>query len=444
MSSRNIFLYWIGYEYKLISILRNIIYLHSTSGKGYKVNLITKQNLTDYIKDVPPYFFYMCPAHQADFVRVNVICDYGGIWLDSDTLVLDSLDSLFDFIETNNGFFIKENNEILCNGIFGSKPNTPLMIEWKKQVQILLDAKLGRINWTDIGNLMLENIYNKNIDLYDNYKIFNGLNNIYPVNWANSVNEFIIKPYENYKTIIRDYQPLIVLVNSVYKKLEEKTVEEILSGNMPINYFLNKSYENMKLINYDFIEIGTSNFDTLIQTADDNTTGISVEPIKYYIDMLPNKLNCKKLNVGISNINSYTDVYYIPEKIIQDNNLPIWFKGCNCINDYHPLHKEYGTTHLCIKEKVKIITAYELFYQNKVKKVTYLKIDAEGHDCIILNCLFSYIKFLPKSFYPDKILFESNEHISYNSEVYEIIKLYSTLGYKAKNIDYVDTLLILE
>ena len=60
----------------------------------------------------------MRPAHQADFVRVNVICDYGGIWLDSDTLVLDSLDSLFDIIDNKDGFLIKENNKILWNGIF--------------------------------------------------------------------------------------------------------------------------------------------------------------------------------------------------------------------------------------------------------------------------------------------------------------------------------------
>lgn len=39
--------------------------------------------------------------------------------------------------------------------------------------------------------------------------------------------------------------------------------------------------ENMKLINYDFIEIGTSNFDTLIQqNASDNTVGISIDVIK--------------------------------------------------------------------------------------------------------------------------------------------------------------------
>jgi len=441
MITRNIFLYWIGKEYTLISILRNLIYLHSTNGNGYNVILINDLNINEYIKNIPDYFTNLCPAHQADFVRVNVICDYGGIWLDSDTLVLDSLDSLFDYIETQNGFFIKQNNDILWNGIFGSKLNTDLMIEWKNEMRNKLDNTSGKIGWCDIGNAMLRDLYNKTPDLYDNYNILNGLDNLYPVNFDNCVTEFIDKSYENYKTIIRDYQPLIALVSFVYKHLEDKTAKEILEGNMPLNYFINKSFENMKLIDYDFIEIGTSNFDTLIQCADDNTKGISVDAVKYYIDDLPDKLNCKKINVGISNINSTLDVYYIPEIVIEQNNLQDWFKGCNSINNYHPLHIQHNVSHLCKIDKVKVITTYELFYQNNVRNVKYLKIDTEGHDVTILKTLFLYIKFLPIIFYPNKILFETNAH-SVSEEVDEIIQLYCSIGYTLESRGY-DSVLIL-
>lgn len=294
MDSRNLYLYWVGEEYKLISILRNLIYLHSTNGVGYKIHLITDKNLKDYVKNVPPYFDKMQKAHQADFVRVNVICDYGGVWLDSDTLVLNSLDSLFDYIDSADGFFIKENNAILWNGVFGSRPNTQLMIAWKTEMMKILDSAQGDIPWCAIGNDLLQCIYNASCELYNGYNIFNGLDNLYPVNWNNCVTEFIDKPYDNYKTIVREYQPFVVLVNSVYKKLEDKTEKQILQGRAPINYFINKSFENMKLMDYDFIEIGTSNFDTLIQSADDNAKGISVDAVKYYIDNLPDKLNCKK------------------------------------------------------------------------------------------------------------------------------------------------------
>ena len=300
LEKRNVFLYWIGQEYKLISILRNLIYLHSTNGIGYNIILITDKNINDYIENIPKYFYDLCPAHQADFVRVHVICDYGGIWLDSDTLILDSLDSLFDIVENKDGFFIKncfikENNNILCNGIFGSKPNTSLMKEWKKRLTDVLDEKKNTINWNEIGSKMLDLMFNSNANLLKDYKIFEGLDNLYPVNWNNCVTEFINKPYDNYKNIVRNYQPLVVLVNSVYKELENKTVNEILNGNMPINYFINKSFDNMKLVNYNFIEIGTSNFDTLIEKADDNTIGISVDAVRYYINQLPEKPNVKKI-----------------------------------------------------------------------------------------------------------------------------------------------------
>ena len=161
METRNVYLYWTGKEYSLISLLRKIIYLHSRNKKGYNVILITPNNIKKYIKYIPNYFNKLCPAHQADFVRVNVICDYGGIWLDSDTLVMDTLDDLFDLVENKNGFFIKENNTILWNGIFGSKPNTPLMVGWKNNMINLLNKKQGNIGWTDIGNEMLQNMKNK-------------------------------------------------------------------------------------------------------------------------------------------------------------------------------------------------------------------------------------------------------------------------------------------
>ena len=242
MNTRNIFIYWVGKEFKLIKILRDLINLHSSNGVGYKVNLITDKNIQNYIKDIPEYFYSLCPAHQADFVRVHVICDYGGIWLDSDTIVMDKLDSLFDIIEKKDGFLMRENNLYLVNGVFGSKKQTPLMIRWKKEIMDVLDKKQGKnIEWTDIGSIILKKMYNLDKKIYDNYEIFNGLDNMYPIYWKYCVNEFIEKPYDNYKNIIRGYQPLVVLVNSVYKALENKTEKEILEGNMPINYFINKS-----------------------------------------------------------------------------------------------------------------------------------------------------------------------------------------------------------
>ena len=82
---------------------------------------------------------------------------------------------------------------------------------------------------------------------------------------------------------------------------------------------------------YNFIEIGTSNFDTLIQAATDATVGLSIEPIQYYLDQLPNPTNVKKINCAVSrtNQNEILHVYYVPEDVIVEQQLPAWLKGCN-------------------------------------------------------------------------------------------------------------------
>lgn len=435
---RNIFLYWVGNEYKLIKILRNIIYLHSTNGIGYKVHLITHSNINEYITVIPDYFYTLCPAHQADFVRVYAICDYGGIWLDSDTLVIDSLDPLFKLLDDNDGFFVKENNTWLCNGVFGSKKQTPLMHAWKNNMLDVLNTHT-KINWTDIGSLIINSLYDKNTFLYNKYIIFNGLDTMFPLKGKECARQLIKTCYNNYKRIERSFQPLLFLTNTVYKSVEHWTVDEIMNNKNPLKYFLNKSYGNMNhLKNYDFIEIGTSNFNTLIEKAEDEY-GISVDAVKYYINALPDKPNVKKLNIGISDTNGSLDIYYIPENIIEKKKLQPWFKGCNSIGKYHPAHIIHKVQHLVVKENVKVITCYELFYQNSVRKLKYLKIDTEGHDTVIMGSLFEYIKFLPKQFYPQKILFESNV-LSAKDNVDKTINNFISIGYVIVTRDH-DTII---
>jgi hypothetical protein len=355
METRNLFLYWIGKDYSLISILRSLIYLHSTNGIGYKIHFITDKNISNYIKDIPYYFNNLCPAHQADFVRINVICNYGGIWLDSDTLVMDSLDSLFNLTEINNGFFIIEGNT-LCNGIFGSRANTPLMIEWKKQMREVLDIKWTNLGWSDIGNTMLQNMYITNIILYSNYNIINGIDNLYPVIYHQCVTEFIDKPYDNYKEIIRNFQPLIVLVNAVYKKLEDKTEKEILEGNMPINYFINKSLKNKKrkyVIYTDWIETYlTKEHFTFVKNLEKfdweliKLSNLNIEQIK--------NINCIVLCV------TYDD---FDISLIKCNNINIIYK----IDDLYP-YKEIRNK--CIENADTIISPYQyLFNTNEIKSM---------------------------------------------------------------------------
>ena len=310
INERNVFLYWVGQEFKLIKILRNLIYLHSIVGKGYHVHLITPKNIKEYLSEIPECFYRLQPAFQADFVRVNAVCQYGGIWIDSDTLVLESLDSLFEYLEKKDGFFIREgeSNHTVCNGLFGSKKNTPLMNEIKNEINNILFHKQENLCWCEIGNYIFQNFFVYRSYLYQNYEIINGLENMYPIMWESCVNEFLNQPYDNYKNIIRDYQPLLVLVHTVYQDAEKYTYEDLLDGNRPINYFLNKSLQSFKtamsLKTNELINDKTfkSNVDLLNKNLTTNTINFDNPNENIIRYLTATNLSKKMLTIGVENI----------------------------------------------------------------------------------------------------------------------------------------------
>lgn len=175
---------------------------------------------------------------------------------------------------------------------------------------------------------------------------------------------------------------------------------------------INQLFNYMK---YDFIEIGTSDFDTLIEQADDNTVGLSIEPLKYYLDRLPDRKNVKKLNVAISNKDSYLDLYYIPEKEITKHNLPWWVRGSNSIGKPHAFTiKEIGKElydQIVQVLQVKCISMKSLILDNDVEAVDHLKIDTEGMDHIILE-EFLDICSEKRELLPKKITFERSKNVS--------------------------------
>lgn len=190
-------------------------------------------------------------------------------------------------------------------------------------------------------------------------------------------------------------------------------------------------------MNYNFIEIGTCNFDTCIETAGDNDYGISVEPIDFYLDQLPNKPLVKKINCAISknNIEEYSEVYFVTEDKLIENNLPIWIKGCSSVGDYHVAHHNFKITHLVEKKLIKSIPIAKLFIDNQVTGCTLLKLDAEGSDSDILIHLMKFLETQDKSVYPKTIKFESN-FTSVEQRVYEALYICINAGYRVKLFGY--------
>jgi FkbM family methyltransferase len=183
---------------------------------------------------------------------------------------------------------------------------------------------------------------------------------------------------------------------------------------------------------YDFIEIGTSDFDTLLQTTE-GQIGLSIEPIKFYLNKLPNNNHVIKVNCAISNKNGITNVFWVKPEDIDAYELPWYLKGCNSIIRPHITTerelKEKQLEFLLNETECEMITWDKLVERYDVESVGLLKIDTEGHDCVIVNnILNSSNKILPK-----KIWFEANE-LTNPKFIEKTVKRLESFGYKI--IDY--------
>lgn len=178
---------------------------------------------------------------------------------------------------------------------------------------------------------------------------------------------------------------------------------------------------------YDYIEIGTSDFDTLVGLYPEGTMGLSIEPIKAYLDKLPDKSGNTKINVAITDEDCELPVYYVKPENIEANQLPEWVKGCNSVNNPHPSVvrelNQRGLISIYTQDVVQGMSFSSLIKECKIDSVDYLKVDTEGHDFVILRSM------LKTSLKPKKIRFEANSLYG-ESDILGIISELSDNGYK--------------
>lgn len=189
-------------------------------------------------------------------------------------------------------------------------------------------------------------------------------------------------------------------------------------------------------MNLDFLEIGTCDYDTEIEACSDSAIGISIEPVKYYLDKLPTKPNVIKINGAISldGTKGEIDVFYVPPNLVESNNLEWYIRGCNSVGKYHDYHISKNITHLVVKERVPLIPIADLFDQYSITSINLLKIDTEGADCRILNQLWDYLDGKPSTQYPEKVIFETNLHTS-EEEILKTVERSCGLGYTSQRLD---------
>jgi FkbM family methyltransferase len=162
---------------------------------------------------------------------------------------------------------------------------------------------------------------------------------------------------------------------------------------------------------YDYVDIGSCDFDTAYDVAKSGDRVLLVEPIKYYLDRIPDRENQVKANVAISSTTGQIPVYYVPDVSIHLFDLPSWTRGCNSVGQRHPtvdrlLEARGLNLNIVNKNIVEVISFKELCDRYDITEIGKLKIDTEGHEQYILP---SVLEMIWEGMRIEEIKFENQE-----------------------------------
>ena len=209
LTSNNIWICWFQGIDNAPKIVQQCINSIKTFMNNYKINIITEENLNDYI-DIPDYILkkfnkgIITYAHLSDIIRTELLIKYGGIWIDATTYMTSSLPN---YIENSNLFLYnyksKEDKTIKCNSWFIKAPKNCRILKvvrellyeyWKKENKLteyflwhhfmtialekyMDDYKEIPYITDDICHMLAHNLLEKYNDYYFQY-----VKNITPIN----------------------------------------------------------------------------------------------------------------------------------------------------------------------------------------------------------------------------------------------------------------------
>jgi len=165
MYPRVIWQYWetVGKKPAFIDGLHEI----AKKNAGVEVILVTPETLPQYLPKIHPRIHQIAGiAHKADMIRSMLVKEHGGMWLDSDAVVLKKLDWIFDLLDKYEFVCFNDKGKLELRpdlpwgtppmvriNCFASRPQGLIVSEWVRQQH----AKFPRTKyrWQEVGSEIL-------------------------------------------------------------------------------------------------------------------------------------------------------------------------------------------------------------------------------------------------------------------------------------------------
>lgn len=145
-----VWMYWEGESPEWIKACQRTVRAHAPD-----VRLIDADDfdrMRDIDRDID--LSRLCTAHRADFIRAFLLARHGGLWVDSDCIVLRSLEPFFDALTRHDFLGYKERQGHIANNFMGAPAGSRnASVYYGRVCEILRSGK--RLEWLSLGSYAL-------------------------------------------------------------------------------------------------------------------------------------------------------------------------------------------------------------------------------------------------------------------------------------------------
>ena len=181
------------------------------------VIVVNPQNVKAYLKEIHPRIFTktLLPAHKADYLRLKLLNDNGGMWIDIDTIVFKDLYT--NFISHLKYFDLVTLGLAFTMAFFATRPQHNFLQTCINQIEIIFDS--GKyISWNRLGKKLI-------FKEAQNYDFYNVKLNAWLVGYKNW-QDFLKQGNANVEKYL--FCPLYNAL--MFKELKHTSTKEIMSS----------------------------------------------------------------------------------------------------------------------------------------------------------------------------------------------------------------------
>ena len=210
---------------------------------GVPVVQVTPETLPQHLPDLSEDVHAIQEmAHKADMIRTRLIARHGGMWLDSDAIVIRDLNWIFDFLDrydfvgfNDSGRLTEERPWVRVN-CFAAPAGSQVMARWVE----LQTEKLpkGKFDWEEIGTQLIHPIC---LEHSDRVQIL-PFERICPVRW-NEVARFGSR-WRTPRAIIDDVTMVMLSNKSLEERfpdLQRMSIDDIREADIYLSHFLRRA-----------------------------------------------------------------------------------------------------------------------------------------------------------------------------------------------------------